>query len=90
MYNAIGEVIPLVLLVACKDMSDDAFEFVEINDLSHTATIGAKGYLCFTKTRAGNKSFYHWFFARVIVGPLVKLHDCKVYFIFKSFYLLIS
>jgi hypothetical protein len=54
MGSAAGEVIPLVLLIAVTEMSDNDFEFYPVVGMTHQNIIDRTGYLCFTKTRAGN------------------------------------
>jgi hypothetical protein len=61
MGSAAGEVIPLILLIAVTEMSDNDFEFYPVVGMTHQNIIDRTGYLCFTKTRAGNVAFFKWF-----------------------------
>jgi len=61
MGSASGEAVPIVLLVSIAELlEDDCFAY-EIPGLSNSTTPGSKGYLIFTKSRAGNSAFYLWF-----------------------------
>ncbi len=76
MGSAAGLVIPLILLVAVDDLKDEDFEVNEIPGLSHTSAANGKGYLCFTKTRAGNAAFYNWFIQKIVVPQVTECNNC--------------
>ena len=62
--NVYGDVIPLVLLLAVDSMHEDDFYYKAIPGLSHTGACDSIGYICCTKTRAGNAAFGHGFLQR--------------------------
>jgi hypothetical protein len=80
MGSAAGEVIPLVILIAAKEMDAAACEIIPINGLAYNGAVGQTGYLVFTKTRAGNAAFFRWF-ALTIVAPTINdsqdFHEAK-------------
>ena len=74
-HNANGA----VFIIADDTMGPEEFFFEEVVGLSHTQTVGATGYLVFTKTRNCNAAFYRWY-ANLVVAPFVDLcresHEC--------------
>jgi hypothetical protein len=68
LHNAAGEVAAPVFLVSDDSLGPEEFpEPIKCGDLGGTSDINSYGWLCFTKTRNGNKSFYKWFAKEVVV-----------------------
>ena len=62
-----GKVAPLVFLFANPDMHEDALDRFEVEGLSIEDASETKGFVVFTKTRAGNQAFYEWFIVFILV-----------------------
>lgn len=58
---------PMVTVIALDDMDENDFISIKIPGMSHVATTGQYGYVCFTKTRGCNKKFYDWYFLTVLI-----------------------
>jgi transposase-like protein len=72
--NAFGDLNPRhIFLVAHKEMEKDAFEVYECDGLGKDSN--SKGYLCFAKTRAGNKAFFEWFTRVALMGEIKRLRS---------------
>ena len=83
MGNSNGESIPLVLMVALKDMKKNQFYIAEIPGLSSTTDVGRIDYLVFCKSRAGNTDFSNlrWFVDHIVIPTATKSrehHNAKV------------
>ena len=62
----------LVFLIADPSMAEGDFKYYEVKHLSAAATAGAKGYVCFTKTRGGNAQFFKWLNEGVVI-PFIQM-----------------
>ena len=58
---------PMVAVIALDDMDEHDAILIKIPGMSHVATTGQYGYVCFTKTRGCNKKFYDWYFLIVLI-----------------------
>lgn len=67
MGSASGQAIPFVVLVAIDGLKPDEFKVFQVPGLSYSAVPGTVGYLCFTKTRAGNAKFFSWFLNEIAI-----------------------
>jgi hypothetical protein len=67
MGAAAGLAVPFVLLVAVDALKPDDFIVFEVPGLTYSAVPGTVGYLCFTKTRAGNAKFFEWFITKIAI-----------------------
>jgi len=56
--NANGNLSVDVFILSDLDMESEEFSFYQISDLSHSTDPKSFGYLCFTKTRAGNLKIF--------------------------------
>ena len=65
----------LVFLIADPNMDKDDFKFYDVKHLSGAATAGARGYVCFTKTRGGNEKFFKWLNTGVVLPFIEMLKD---------------
>lgn len=70
MGSAAGEAIPFVLLVAVDALGPDECEVFEVPGMTYTVVAGTVGYLCFTKTRAGNAKFFNWFIRQIVIPKI--------------------
>jgi hypothetical protein len=68
--NHPGESIPFVFLIAIEELGIDEFHHFEVKTLRWFVN-APPGHLCFTKTRAGNRELYDWFFRSIII-PFIK------------------
>jgi len=71
MGSASGLTVPFVLLVAVDGMNAEDFEFFEIPGLTPATDPLAFGYICFTRTRAGNANFFSWFITTVAIPTII-------------------
>lgn len=65
-HCAAGTAAPPVWVVADKSMGDDDFYVEKIPGMSTNGLSDDPGYICFTKTRCCNKSFYRWYIKEVV------------------------
>lgn len=70
--NAAGEVSPLVLIVAVKEMPPDVFYCAEVTGMSHELGIGSAGFLYCCRSRAGNAALWNHWYLNVVV-PTIKI-----------------
>lgn len=68
--NANGFSATPVYVIADPLMNDDEFSWHKVFGLGTAHVSSNFGYLCFTKSRACNVAFYHWF-AREVLVPFV-------------------
>jgi hypothetical protein len=47
-------------------MNKEEFTVTEIKGLSHNVDPSASGWLCFAKTRGGNKNFFSWYMTKIV------------------------
>lgn len=69
--SANGGISKVVLLLAVDDLGKDDFHFYIINGLSCSVEMSTDetrsfGYICFTKTRAGNSAFWTWYLNTIV------------------------
>lgn len=75
-HNAQGTIAPPVYVLADDNLSEGAFEVHDVRGLSRHGSDGnGLGYLCFTKTRAANDAFYHWFNDVIVVPFILKIRQ---------------
>jgi len=89
LHNASGELAPMLLFFSVDDMNEDDFEFYPIQGLRNTSDVGTTGFICFCKTRAGNKKFWKWFFEFYVLKFLKLIrtaYELKVIHIVISFF----
>jgi len=72
--NANGNLSVDVFLLSDPDMESEEFSFYQISGLSHSTDPKSFGYLCFTKTRAGNLKFFLWYITAIVI-PFV--NECR-------------
>ena len=65
---ASGRLGEATFLCADPSMNAEDFTATEILGLSTSTDAGAKGYLCFCKSRVGNLAFFKWYFVVVIIN----------------------
>lgn len=78
--NAEGEFGPVVLIIAIKDMPDEAYFAREVIGVNNTSIPGAKGWIYFCSTKGGTAEMWkHWFSSVCI--PTIKnsaeIHDLR-------------
>ncbi len=73
--NSSGTISQEVYVIGDDSMGEEDFEVTEIKGLSSSNHVGAKGWLCVTKTRGGNKSFYRWLFDVAVKGFIAGLRE---------------
>lgn len=71
LHNSGGTIAPPVYVVADDTMREGEFEYFQVPGLTHSTDVGGYGYLVFSKTRAGNDSFYTWFASNIVL-PFIK------------------
>jgi len=87
-HNAAAEVAPPVFLIADDSLGPEDFpEPIRCGDLGASSDISSYGWICFTKTRNGNKAFYDWFVRGVVCPFICQVREkhadlCKVQQIF--------
>ena len=64
--NANGQVADDVFLLSDASMNEEEFTVTEIKGLSHNVDPSASGWLCFAKTRGGNKNFFFWYMTKIV------------------------
>ena len=69
--NAAGKSGPFVFLFEDPDLPAEDFSVFEVPGLCLNDASDAFGYVCFTKTRAGNSKFYNWLIGDIIAPWLV-------------------
>ncbi len=47
-------------------MNEEEFTVTEIKGLSHNVDPSTSGWLCFAKTRGGNKNFFTWYMTKIV------------------------
>jgi hypothetical protein len=72
--NANGNLGKNVFLVSDPSLEEGSFSCKNIKSLSHSLDLSSDGWLCFSRTRNGNKDFFKWMFKEVII-PFVK--ECR-------------
>lgn len=60
-----------VFLLADRNLNENEMTFYKINGMSNSSAADSFGYLCFTKTRAGNNKFFDFLTMEILV-PYVK------------------
>jgi hypothetical protein len=80
-HNAAGFCSPPVFVIADNSMSEGEYKVFKIDRLNSDRSMDSYGYLCFTKTRACNSTFYKWFVFNVVVPYITERREkrsCKV------------
>lgn len=82
-HNAAGDCAPTVFVIADNTMGPEEFLYFKVPKMTSDLGPGAYGWLCFTKTRACNSTFYRWFAHEVVVPFVIKTREqdgceCKV------------
>lgn len=73
--NADGQLSKLLVVVAVKDMPEDAFFVQLVKGLSFFRNVGSAGYLLFVKKRGGNPASNKWFHEGFIVPEISAADD---------------
>ena len=66
MGSAAGFMCPMVLVLADDTLGVEDIRVFKIAGISHLSDATSYGYLVFTKTRGGNRSFFRWFLEYVM------------------------
>jgi hypothetical protein len=61
---------PIILLFCLETLQEDSFHVIEVNGLNYSSDLGAKGYVCFCRTRAGNMAFFNWFISTIVIPTI--------------------
>lgn len=80
--NANGYSAELVIVLADDSMDEESIEVFPIDGFGDTNAKDGVGYWVFTKTRFGNKQFFHWYATNIVIpfiGKGRKLNKCKVW-----------
>jgi hypothetical protein len=75
MCNALGNVAPPLFVVSDESLPEDEVVPIKISGLTHSQEASSFGYLCFTKTRAGNDELYKWYFKTVLLEFVAILRE---------------
>lgn len=90
-HNAAGYCAPTVFVIADDSMGPEEFKVFKVPKLTSHMNQDSCGWLCFTKTRSCNSTFYRWFANEVVVPHVKKTREgdqCQVGTLFKLITLL--
>jgi hypothetical protein len=81
MCNALGDVGPLVAIIAVNSMPPDQYFVKQVKFFTNVNVAGEFGWLYIAKTRGGNSELWKHFFLNVVVPTLkvnANIYDDKV------------
>lgn len=70
MTNAVGNMSPVVLIVAIDKMNEGDFIPFIVPGLSSSKVIGEFGYVIFCKSRAGNEALWRWYYSNIVISTI--------------------
>jgi hypothetical protein len=73
MTNAVGDMSPVVLIVATDIINKDeeSFSFYEVKGLTNSRYYGT-GYVLFCSSRGGNKAMWRWYYLNMVVPTIAQ------------------